>query len=53
MMQSTWWTDNIIDGHPTAPMYAAMADAYADKLSESIVERMDIMYNFDGLIITE
>ena len=51
LFKTNWWTNNLSStAHPTAPMYNAMANAYAEKFSEVAINYMSLLNSYGGFI---
>lgn len=45
LINSAWWSSNLVNAHPTAPMYSALANDIVKALSEAIYNNEEYLAN--------
>lgn len=48
LFRSDWWNNNMVEQHPTAVQYSAMAAAYGDLLSDELYRKIDLLTDYTG-----
>lgn len=50
LFKTSWWAANLVDAHPTAMMYNAMANAYATAFNDAALANVEYLKTYNGYL---